>query len=130
MANLTADQHLERSSECLAEADALLSSRHPKGACNRAYYAVFNAAKAALASLGAPTGKTHSGTQTAFYANVVRTGRIAPDIAAKLGKIEQTRKLADYTGDPVDLEVAEQTLREARDLHAAVRAEFFPSKLS
>ena len=45
MAELTADQHLERSSECLAEADALLGSKHPKGACNRAYYAVFNAAK-------------------------------------------------------------------------------------
>jgi len=59
-----------KASRALASAALLLDAGDVDGACNRAYYAMFDAARAALIWSGAPVdptvAKTHSGLISAF----------------------------------------------------------------
>ena len=59
-------------------ARALFDLNDVDGACNRAYYAMFDAARAALLASGAPVqpdiGKTHSGLIAAFGQHLVKNG--------------------------------------------------------
>lgn len=50
-----------KAGQALASARLLLDAGDPDGACNRGYYAMFDAARAALISAGAEIGKTHKG---------------------------------------------------------------------
>ena len=55
----------EKATRAASSAKLLLDTGDTDGACNRAYYAMFDAARAALLASGAPVGsegaKTHSG---------------------------------------------------------------------
>ncbi len=62
--NATAAAYLVKAEEALAAAADNLA-RHPDTAINRAYYAMFYAAKALLAERGRDT-KTHRGTISQF----------------------------------------------------------------
>jgi uncharacterized protein (UPF0332 family) len=50
----------------------LLEAGDPDGACNRAYYAMFDAARAALAETGKDPGRTHRGVLSAFSERLVK----------------------------------------------------------
>ena len=56
---------LEKATQAAASARLLLESGDMDGACNRAYYAMFDAARAVLLASEAPVGpevaRTHSG---------------------------------------------------------------------
>ncbi len=72
---------LAKASRALASAKLLLASGDVDGACNRAYYAMFDAARAALLTVNAPVpseiARTHSGLITAFSLHVVKPGLVA-----------------------------------------------------
>lgn len=75
-----------KAERALASARILLDAGDLDGACNRAHYAMFDAARAALYAVQ-PSGrwgriKTHSGLLSAFAENVVKGGKIS----AQLGK--------------------------------------------
>jgi uncharacterized protein (UPF0332 family) len=81
------------------------------GACNRAYYAMFDAAKAALLvmapSSDSPIGKTHSGMIAAFGLHLVKTGHVRVELGRAFNRAQKIRQVADYTGDliaPGDVE--------------------------
>ena len=61
-----------------ASARVLLDVGDVDGACNRAYYAMFDAARAALLASGAPVepdiGRTHGGLISAFSNHLVKNG--------------------------------------------------------
>ena len=99
-----------------------------KGACSRAYYAVFEAARAALMLAGVAPGKTHRGTRTKFHAHFVRdTGRIQSDIAAYLGQTEQWRMASDYSVDAaLSISQARECVVNARTFIATIALELFP----
>lgn len=67
---LTAEALMSKAVRACASARALLGLDDVDGACNRAYYAMFDAARAALLASGAPAqpgiGKTHGGLIAAF----------------------------------------------------------------
>ena len=108
------------SSELTAEAltRASASARAPldlgdvDGACNRAYYAMFDAARAALLAAGAPVqpdlGKTHAGLIAAFGLQLVKNGPITIELGRLLKRAEEIRLVADYKGDSVELEEPEK----------------------
>ena len=79
-------------------------------ACNRAYYAMFDAARGALLDLSgsaaAPSIKTHRGLIAAFGEQMVRKQGVPASLGAALNKVERLRLLADYTGDPITAEDA------------------------
>jgi uncharacterized protein (UPF0332 family) len=93
---------LEKAERALSAARILLNADNPEGACNRAYYAMFDAAHAALlaAKLGiADTSiKTHSGLIGAFGKHLVQAGLICVEHGRSFNQVHGLRQLADYTG--------------------------------
>jgi uncharacterized protein (UPF0332 family) len=89
-----------------ASARVLLDLDDVDGACNRAYYAMFDAARAALLASGAlvqPRIKTHGGLIAAFGLHLVKNGPISRELGRLLKRAEEIRLVADYTGDSVEL---------------------------
>jgi uncharacterized protein (UPF0332 family) len=73
----------------LKSARLVFSDGDPDSACNRAYYAMFNAARAALLAEGRTkeaVGKTHAGLIAAFALHLVKPGKIEIDSATRLGR--------------------------------------------
>ena len=81
-------------------ANILLEVGDIDGACNRAYCAMFDAARAALIASDAPMadslGKTHSGLMTAFALHLVKHGPVPKEFERMLKHAEQMRLIADY----------------------------------
>jgi uncharacterized protein (UPF0332 family) len=102
----------------IKSAELLLSSGDLDGACNRAYYAMFDAARASLLQTGViadlSTIKTHNGLVTAFSLHLVKTGKVSADLGKALNKVEDLRLVADYRGDEVDKENATWALEQAK----------------
>jgi uncharacterized protein (UPF0332 family) len=71
---------MDKAQKALSSARILLDAGDTDGAANRAYYAMFDAALAALSWAGAGTEqtppKTHSGLIASFGQNLVRTNRL------------------------------------------------------
>lgn len=81
-----------------------LKDGDPDSAVNRAYYAMFNIARAALLNAGVPEGdlpRTHRGVIEAFRNHAVQTGRVEPELASTLSRTESLRLKADYTGGEI-----------------------------
>jgi len=116
---VTPDYYLGRARRAIASARILLEDGDLEGACNRAYYCMFDAAKATLTTAEPgrnPTlAKTHRGLIAAFSQNVVKTGLLSADLGRSLNQVERIRLLADYTGEAID----EAKVRWAIDQAAA-----------
>ena len=93
-----------KAQRALASARLLLDSGDVDGACNRAYYAMFDAARAALLSIHAPVpaevARTHSGLIAAFSLHLVKPGLVSVENGRSLNKVEDLRLIADYRSDP------------------------------
>jgi uncharacterized protein (UPF0332 family) len=128
---LTSDQLLAKAQQALLSAKTLLASNDPDGACNRAYYAVFDAARAALLSIKAPvlpeTIKTHAGLNRAFALHIVKQGLFPAEIGKSLQQIEEMRLIADYDGNPLESGDAIWAVDEAALFLAEIAARFNPA---
>jgi len=73
---LSAQGQLAKALQAAASAELLLGAGDADGACNRAYYAMFDAARAALLASMAPVeteiARTHNGLITAFRLHLVK----------------------------------------------------------
>ncbi len=120
--------HIRKAETALSSARVLLERGDADGACSRAYYAMFDAADAALFALSAENMaapiKTHNGLVAAFGRRVVATGRLAVEHGSDLNKVQTLRELADYSGDPVDIDKAGWAVERAEAFVAAVKAMF------
>jgi len=81
---ITADELMIKARRALASARLLLTAKDADGACNRAYYAMFDASRAALivsdlAEL-AITTKTHSGLISVFSLHLIKTRKLPTDL--------------------------------------------------
>jgi len=107
----------EKAIRAVSSAQLLLDSGDADGACNRAYYAMFDAARAALLASDAPVVpevvKTHSGLISAFSLYLVKTGQVPVELGKALNKVEDLRLIADYKGDPIELEDATWAVQQA-----------------
>lgn len=112
---MTPAELMARARQAVASARILLAAGDLNGACNRAYYAMFDAARAALASSPAPPEsiRTHSGLIGAFSLHLVKSGRVPVDFGKALDKVARLRLIADYTGDEVDAETAAWAIAQA-----------------
>jgi uncharacterized protein (UPF0332 family) len=117
--------YMAKSAKALSSAGQLLSADDCDGACNRAYYAMFDAAQAALlavsAGVAATATKTHRGLISAFGQHLVLAGHASAELGASLNQVERLRLLADYTGDPVSAEDAAWALAQAEVFVAAIQ---------
>jgi len=128
--SMTAENFIAKAGRALEEARVLLNAGGFEGACNRAYYAMFDAAHAALLVAGitlpeaAP--KTHRSVIASFGLHLVKAGTIAPELGSALNKVERLRKLADYTGEVVAEEDARWAVSQAGEFVSKVRERMFP----
>lgn len=101
---------LERAQEDIASAWDDHAHGHDRAAANRAYYAIFHTASAALLWLGIERVR-HSGVQSAFSQYLVKPGVIEPEFGVIFSEARKLREQQDYDLEAVPLEVD-----EARDL--------------
>ena len=109
-----------------ASAKVLLDTGDADGACNRAYYAMFDAARAILLSSGHEVGKTHKGVLNAFSEHLVKSGRLPKEMGRLLKQAETRRYVADYEGDPVQIGDAREMVEQAETFVAAMQAQLMP----
>lgn len=123
---LTPDALITKAARASESARALLDLGDVDGACNRAYYAMFDAARAALLASGAPVqpdiGKTHNGLMSAFSQHLVKNGPVSKEMGRLLKRAEEIRIVADYKGDSVELEDAREMVAQAEIFVAAMRS--------
>ena len=100
-----------------ASARILLNAGDVDGACNRAYYAMFDAARAALLASGIDEStvntKTHSGLISKFSLELVKSGQVSVELGKSLNKVEDLRLMADYKGDSILEEDAAWAVNQA-----------------
>ena len=101
---------MAKAHRALASAHMLFQDDDSDGACNRAYYAMFYAARAALIASRAPVppeiAKTHSGLIAAFSLHLVKPGLFPVELGRAFNRTEDLRLMADYKGDPITKEEA------------------------
>lgn len=123
--SLSKDTLMNKAVQAATSAKILLDAGDIDGACNRAYYAMFDAARAALLAVRAPVspeiGKTHSGVLTAFSQHLIKTGIFPKELGAALKRAEETRLVADYKGDAIEMEDALEMLERANQFIAAIQ---------
>lgn len=102
----------------------LLEQGDIDGACNRAYYAMFDAARGVLLSTGLDQAsiRTHGGLISAFGLYLVKKGKVERALGHVLNRAHEIRLIADYTGDIVDHELAAWTVEQSRTFVAAMRS--------
>lgn len=89
-------RELQLADEALDDAEFLLQDDRLKGAANRAYYAMFYAVRAALASTGVERPRTHKGAINLFSRHWVRTRKVDKVFAGDLQDAFDLRQKGDY----------------------------------
>lgn len=123
---MRAEDLMSKAVQAAASAKVLVDTGDADGACNRAYYAMFDAARAALLSSGHDVGRTHKGVLNAFSEHLVRNGPLPKEMGRLLKQAETRRYVADYEGDPVELTDAWEMVGQATTFVAAMQSQFMP----
>ena len=114
---MKAKELFSKATTAAASAKILLNAGDFDGACNRAYYAMFDAARGALLASGEVQSvehtKTHSGLISVFSLKLVRTGHVSIEFGKALNKVEDLRLMGDYKGDLVAKEDAQWAVAQA-----------------
>lgn len=120
---------MEQAHETLREAEILLAEAALRGTVNRAYYAMFYALLALLATKQLGTSK-HSGAISMFDREFVKTGLISREMSRTLHLAFDQRQTHDY-GEIVRItpELAEEMVKDARTFVAAIEAHLRSSVL-
>ena len=128
---MTPDILMSKAVRAVASAKLLLEDDDLDGACNRAYYAMFDAAKAALMALvpgiDHSMAKTHGGLISAFSLHLVKTGTLPVEMGRALNRAHEIRQIADYTGDEVSVEQAQSVIEQADHFVQTVHAHIRPA---
>lgn len=122
---LTFDTLMAKADRAATSARLLLKSGDMDGAANRAYYAMFDAARAALLASGAPVdsdvAKTHSGLISAFGIHLVKNGPVSKDVGKILNRGHELRLVADYNGRSVTRSDAHEMVEQAETFVMAMK---------
>ena len=125
---MNAQDLMAKAHRALASAHKLLQDNDSDGACNRAYYAMFDAARAALIASKAPVppeiAKTHSGLIAAFSLHLVKPGLFPVELGRSFNKAEDLRLMADYKGDPIGADDALWAVQQAQAFVAQIQQRF------
>jgi uncharacterized protein (UPF0332 family) len=113
---------LQKAEISVKGAKMLLDSGDTDGACSRAYYAMYDAARACLAWAGiSPVRgefKTHHGLTAAFSLHLVKPGLFPVEPGRALQRAQAVRLVADYDVGPVPQDDAETTVHAAESFVA------------
>lgn len=123
---MTPADFMAKAERALSSARILLDAGDTDGACNRVYYAAFDAAKAALIQMDAvpetTIARTHSGLIAAFGLHIVKRGLIGADQGRALNRMHELRMIADYRGGQVDESQVRQAIADASSFVTSIAA--------
>ena len=91
---MSPDIWLAKAERNLKTAQLILADGDPDSACNRAYYCMFHAARAALLLVGEAEramGKTHSGMVSAVGEYLVKPGHVAAEHGRNMARESNRR---------------------------------------
>ena len=119
---------LERARGSLSAARVLLATQHLPDAISRAYYAMFHASCALLASIGRDA-RSHDGVRALVAEHFIRPGLLSVSQGRALARMAGDRNDADYnvasvfdaTAVSQDIAIAESFLKEAEQILNANR---------
>ena len=106
------NEYLGRAHRALKTGRLALADQDYIAAVNRAYYAIFYAANALLATKGLERSK-HSGVIAAFREHFVKTGLIEAEYSRLYGATMDDRHLGDYSFEELTHEKAQRDLEWA-----------------
>ena len=116
-----ADKLLNQARQAARSARTLLSSGDPDGAVNRAYYAMFYAAQAALEHRGIEvTSSKHGALVRQFGEHLVKPGVLPSALGSSLSEMLELRHKADYSSAGVPPAEAARAATEAETFVEAV----------
>jgi uncharacterized protein (UPF0332 family) len=122
---LSAAELMAKATRAAESAALLLNAGDLDGPCNRAYYAMFDAARAALLASAVQTDdqvpRTHGGVISAFSLHLMRSGRVSLELGRALNRAEEIRLIADYKGETVDRKHAAWAVAQATTFVQAMR---------
>ena len=72
--------------------------------------------------------KSHGGLVSAFSLHLVKTGRVSVELGKALNRAEELRLVADYEGEPVEVEYAAWAVRVSQEFVQAIQSNFLPPK--
>jgi len=104
---------LRKADQARTSAQALLNAGDVDGACNRACYAMFDAARACLMAQGFDLGKTHKGVLSAFSEHLIKSGLVSRDLGRLLKRAEAFRYVADYESGSIAADDARYLVDQA-----------------
>jgi uncharacterized protein (UPF0332 family) len=105
-------KYLARSRQAVETGQLVLAHEDFIAAVNRAYYAIFYAANALLATKGLERSK-HSGVIAAFRQHFVKTGLVDAEFSRFYGAAMDERHAGDYDLTQLDYESASQQVLNA-----------------
>jgi len=105
-------KYLARSRQAVETGQLVLAHEDFIAAVNRAYYAIFYAANALLATKGLERSK-HSGVIAAFRQHFVKTGLVNAEFSRFYGAAMDERHAGDYDLTQLDYESASQQVLNA-----------------
>jgi uncharacterized protein (UPF0332 family) len=116
---------LTKAKKNIHSAQLLLDNRMFDDAANRAYYAVFHAALAALAAIGAQTERmSHEAAQSNFSSELIQKRKVYPGrFKSYLPELHAVRIDADYRLIVVSKKVATQQIKKAKEFVERVERE-------
>ena len=117
--------YLKRADKALVSAKILFKNDEMEDSASRAYYAMFYAAQAILASKGL-NARSHKGARILFGRHIIREGLMGKDYAKMLDKAFDLRQRSDYealkkvTRDSVKdaIKSAEEFIKTVKQLSA------------
>lgn len=123
-----AANYLRKAERALDEAKLLMAAKKTEGASSRAYYAMYDAAHAALFAVGrempdAPI-KTHHTLIGEFGKSLVLSGHIDGHFGRAFNRAHDIRLLADYNAEPPSIEDAKWLVEQAVAMLAAIKVKF------
>ena len=123
----TLRMELERAQASLRAAELCLAHGLLDSAVNRACFAMFQAAVAALEHRGIRRREwTHKGVHSDFVQLFVRRRKLVPaSFAGALPSVMQLRHIADYQQHGVSQPQAERAVRRAREFVTLIQREVF-----
>jgi uncharacterized protein (UPF0332 family) len=66
--------------------------------------------------------KTHNGLRAAFSLHVIKSGQLSADLGRALSRAHEIRLLADYTGDPIEPDIAVKLVQQATEFVEEISA--------
>ncbi len=110
---------MEQARERLSDAQKILGLVHPAVTLNTAYYAMLNAARAALSERG-KHAKTHSGAWTLFSETFVASGEFDQGLSTLARRAKEAREKGDYEAAPPSAQEAAEFVEAAGEFVAAI----------